>query len=165
MFNNKFSLTSIQHEATWFSANHCLLSGGRGLQLKSERIIYIIYAGVVLEARILAFAFEGVLFMLYPLVGHLTDVYLTRYCSLKWSLGILLITTSSLLIYFITDIALSGIGKIGIFHHSQVDIPFYCIYSILLFIGLALFEANAIQFGLDQLLEAPTPKLITFIHW
>ena len=27
------------------------------------------------------------------------------------------------------------------------------------------FQANAIQFGLDQLLEAPTPKLITFIHW
>ena len=30
---------------------------------------------------------------------------------------------------------------------------------------LACFEANAIQFGLDQLLEAPTPKLISFIHW
>ena len=125
----------------------------------------IIGAGLVLEARILAFAFEGVLFMLYPLVGHLTDVYLTRYRSLKWSFGILLITTSSLLIYFISDIALSGIGKIGIIYHSQVDVPFYCIVSILLFIGLALFLANAIQFGLDQLLEAPTPKLIAFIHW
>ena len=32
-------------------------------------------------------------------------------------------------------------------------------------IGTGLFEANAIQFGLDQLLEAPTPKLIAFIHW
>ena len=31
--------------------------------------------------------------------------------------------------------------------------------------GLALFQANAIQFGLDQLLEAPTLKLIAFIHW
>ena len=28
-----------------------------------------------------------------------------------------------------------------------------------------MFEANAIQLGLDQLLEAPTPKLIAFIHW
>ena len=124
-----------------------------------------ICAGVVLEARILAFAFEGVLFMLYPLVGHLTDVYLTRYRSLKWSLGILLITTSSLLIYCITDIAVSGIWKTGIIYHLQVDVPVYCIVSILLFIGLALFLANAIQFGLDQLLEAPTPKLIAFIHW
>ena len=32
-------------------------------------------------------------------------------------------------------------------------------------IGTGLFEANAIQFGLDQLLEATTPKLIAFIHW
>ena len=30
---------------------------------------------------------------------------------------------------------------------------------------MGLFEANALQFGLDQLLEAPTPKLIAFIHW
>ena len=32
-------------------------------------------------------------------------------------------------------------------------------------VGLALFQANVIQFGLDQLLEAATPKLIAFIHW
>ena len=32
-------------------------------------------------------------------------------------------------------------------------------------VGLGLFQANAVQFGLDQLLEAPTPKLIAFIHW
>ena len=30
---------------------------------------------------------------------------------------------------------------------------------------MGLFEANALQFGLDQLLEAPTLKLISFIHW
>ena len=35
----------------------------------------------------------------------------------------------------------------------------------LIITGVGLFEANAIQFGLDQLLEAPTPKLIAFIHW
>ena len=32
-------------------------------------------------------------------------------------------------------------------------------------VGLGFFQANAIQFGLDQLLEAPTSKLIAFIHW
>ena len=40
-----------------------------------------------------------------------------------------------------------------------------CLFAIGGTIGIGLFEANAIQFGLDQLLEAPTPKLITFIHW
>ena len=32
-------------------------------------------------------------------------------------------------------------------------------------IGAGLYESNIIQFGLDQLLEAPTRKLIVFIHW
>ena len=36
---------------------------------------------------------------------------------------------------------------------------------VVIITGVGLFEANAIQFGLDQLLEAPTPKLIAFIHW
>ena len=45
---------------------------------------------------------------------------------------------------------------------NTVDvIIFLLVYTV----GLALFQANAIQFGLDQLLEAPTPKLIAFIHW
>ena len=42
---------------------------------------------------------------------------------------------------------------------------FIYILTILYIIGLGLFQANSIQFGLDQLLEAPTPKLIAFIHW
>ena len=39
------------------------------------------------------------------------------------------------------------------------------LFGVAITVGIGLFEANAIQFGLDQLLEAPTPKLITFIHW
>ena len=31
--------------------------------------------------------------------------------------------------------------------------------------GLGLFEANAIQFGMDQILEANSDQLGTFIHW
>ena len=31
--------------------------------------------------------------------------------------------------------------------------------------GLGLFEANVIQFGMDQLLEASSDQLGTFIHW
>ena len=49
-------------------------------------------------------------------------------------------------------------------HHKQkiaILVPLFTFYVI----GLGLFQANAIQFGLDQLLEAPTPNLIAFIHW
>ena len=37
--------------------------------------------------------------------------------------------------------------------------------EIITIVRLGLFEANATQFGLDQLLEVPTQKLISFIHW
>ena len=32
-------------------------------------------------------------------------------------------------------------------------------------VGTGMSEANIIQFGLDQLLESPTHRLIAFIHW
>ena len=36
---------------------------------------------------------------------------------------------------------------------------------LLQIIGLGMFEANAIQFGMDQMLEASSYQLSTFIHW
>ena len=108
----------------------------------------------------------GILFLFYPLVGHLTDVYLTRYRSLKWSFGFLILAAFMGAIYMGFLIPISSIEKFHIFEPSHAY--FYVIAVILLLayiVGLGLFQANAIQFGLDQLLEAPTPKLISFIHW
>ena len=48
---------------------------------------------------------------------------------------------------------------------SSINVILALLQIILITTGVGLFEANALQFGLDQLLEAPTPKLIAFIHW
>ena len=109
-------------------------------------------------------AFQGVLFLLYPLVGHLTDVYLTRYRSLILSYGTLIFTACAAVVCGGIDLAASSIWKITIFHNEKTVIVWIIIF-IVYSVGLGLFQANAIQFGLDQLLEAPTPKLIAFIHW
>ena len=114
--------------------------------------------------RLPSIAILGLLFLLYPLVGHLTDVYLTRYRSLQWSFGIL-ISLACL------NIVINGIGiaelNLEQFKNWQRGISvFYNIILCAVYVtGMGLFQANAIQFGLDQLLEAPTPKLIAFIHW
>ena len=124
---------------------------------------YLLFS-ISINDRNLFLAFQGVLFLLYPLVGHLTDVYLTRYRSLILSYGILIFTACAAVVYIGIDLAGSSIWKISIFHHWKtviVWIIMFLVYSV----GLGLFQANAIQFGLDQLLEAPTPKLIAFIHW
>ena len=99
-------------------------------------------------------------------MGHLTDVYLTRYRSLKWSFSFLILAICMGAIYMGSVIAVSIISMIYVF---QSRLAYMYVVTIILFlvyiVGLALFQANAIQFGLDQLLEAPTPKLIAFIHW
>ena len=114
-----------------------------------------------LPSRILFMAGLGLMFLLYPLIGHLTDVYLTRYRSLKWSFGFLILAFCLIIVFKGIVFAASNIWK---FRHDRTDIGLIMILIVYI-VGLALFQANAIQFGLDQLLEAPTPKLITFIHW
>ena len=123
---------------------------------------YLLFSRPVND-RNLFLAFQGVLFLLYPLVGHLTDVYLTRYHSLILSYGILIFTTCAVVVYSGIDLAASSIWKIGIFHHGKTAVLWFIMFLVYS-VGLGLFQANAIQFGLDQLLEAPTPKLIAFIH-
>ena len=117
-----------------------------------------------ISARIPSLVGQGVLLLVYPLLGHLADVYLTRYRVLKSSLITLTIISFAAFVYFGIDTAAIIAGKIEIFHHMQTGI-FIAIGFATYIIGLGLFEANIIQFGLDQLLEAPTSKLIAFIHW
>ena len=124
---------------------------------------YLLF-GSALHGRLPSIAIMGLLFLLYPLVGHLTDVYLTRYRSLKWSFGILISLTC-------LSIVIKGIGIAGLNYgpfknlYNGIRGLFTIILCVVYATGLGLFQANAIQFGLDQLLEAPTPKLIAFIHF
>ena len=116
-----------------------------------------------LSVRILFLTVIGLLFLVYPYVGHITDVYLTRYRSLKCSFILLILAFCTALVYLGFIIATSNVLNFSV-HQSPSLIPF-CIIFVVYIVGLGLFQANAIQFGLDQLLEAPTPKLIAFIHW
>ena len=119
---------------------------------------------ITLSARISWTIGQGLLLLVYPLLGHLADVYLTRYRALKASLIILTITSLAATAYEGIDSAMSIFGNNTILHHTPTGV-FAGAGLTFYMIGLGLFEANIIQFGLDQLLEAPTPKLIAFIHW
>ena len=124
-----------------------------------------LYLTVYTTITVLIQVAQGTLFLIYPLVGHLTDVYLTRYRSLKWSFGLLMFTTLASVVYYsIIDFTVSNLFKLLIFHHHQTAV-ISAVILVVYIIGLGFFKANAIQFGLDQLLEAPTPKLISFIQW
>ena len=124
------------------------------------------YGQFVILEQFLELAFQGLMFLVYPLLGHIADVCLNRYRTIKWSFAPVICGKSvvliSLLIFTVTMIST---GR----DLSQLPYSFLSIIpsfgTLLSIIGAGLYESNIIQFGLDQLLEAPTPKSIAFIHW
>ena len=122
--------------------------------------------GYLVSAQLGIIRVQGLTYLCYPLLGHLADVYLTRYRALKSGLAFL----NSSLLYFTVCIFADTIVKNVSKYHHHYDLQRKFVWSstpgfCFIIIGTGLFEANAIQFGLDQLLEAPTTKLIAFIHW
>ena len=116
----------------------------------------------------------GVLFLSYPLLGYIADVCLNRYRTLKCSFIFLIVGTSItvLLLLIATLCSLTeALENRALFSADSKSITNTSLSILaiplitMITTGIGLFEANAIQFGLDQLLEAPTPKLIAFIHW
>ena len=107
---------------------------------------YLFFASVDLKYTIWFLAIPGLLFLLYPLVGHLTDVYLTRYRSLKWSFCFLILAVSMGAFYAGFLIPVSIIEKFQIFRHSRSRM-LVCRGSFFYFISLrlGLFQANDIQ--------------------
>ena len=108
----------------------------------------------------------GLLYLSYPLLGYIADVCLTRYRTLKCSFIFLIVGCTITLILILIAISLSLtelIQENPVFNTITKYITGFIVIALVT-TGVGLFEANAIQFGLDQLLEAPTPKLIAFIH-
>ena len=121
--------------------------------------------------KITIFVILGLLFLSYPLLGYIADVCLTRYRTLKCSFIFLIVECTiglllSLVLIF-TSLTKIFVGKISLFSEGNIYIKVILALPQIALIttGVGLFEANALQFGLDQLQEAPTPKLIAFIHW
>ena len=92
-----------------------------------------------------------------PLAGWLADIRFGRYKVMRWSMWIMWLaammnTLSSVVAQFVTG------------YH----ILFRCVSQIIIFIlaiGFGGYQANAIQFGLDQLQGASTTEITAFITW
>ena len=105
-------------------------------------------------------AFHGLTLLVYPVLGWLADVYLTRYTALKFAPVLSAVGAVT------TAVGLSILVELWTYQDSLV-FPTGLSYTgiILMIVGSGLFEANALQFGLDQLLDAPSDHLSAFIHW
>ena len=104
---------------------------------------------------------QGLTFLMYPIFGMIADVCITQYRMIK--LAFYSVFVSSLLMF---TAAVIYISKPEVF--NQKPSTGVLLLATILFSGISgfgMYEANAIQFGMDQMLEASSRKLSSFIHW
>ena len=119
----------------------------------------ILLLGVSLPFVIL-YSFVVIVFIFYPVNGFIADVYCGRFRMIAISLSVILISLITFLSFFMIFFYVSVPNNVK---------PFlFVIVGLVLFItvlGIGGFSANIIQFGLDQLIDAPSRYQAYFVHW
>ena len=116
-------------------------------KMKPFRIIQVIAAGLATIAIMQI--------LLFPFGGLLADIWYGRYriihfSFIKITLGFIFLSIAGILSYL---------------HAKEAHIIFLSLCILLLSLGFAGFQSNAVQFGLDQLQDAPSQELSLFLHW
>lgn len=101
----------------------------------------------------------GMVLLLYPVLGWMADVHLMRYRAVGASMYL---TLTGMIMALGLSIAII-VNRI---------IPLYVVFWIpagiaigTALLGNGLFQTSAIQFGIDQMVEAPSEQLSSFIYW
>ena len=118
--------------------------------------------GVVVNSLIGGYGLIGLTFMLYPIGGLIADLRYGRYKVIKLSL----------INNWVGAIIASVLGvlfSVEVYSHAlslKVANSVAAILLVALFgLGIGGFQSNAVQFGLDQLLDASSEELSLFLHW
>ena len=95
----------------------------------------------------------GIMYLLYPLCGWIADVYLSNFKAIKFSFFAALF--SSVMIY------LTSLYSLFYPHNHASFVVLFIIAALFGMIGLGLYEANAIQFALNQMVVNSSVHLFT----
>ena len=92
-----------------------------------------------------------------PIAGWIADMYCGRYRVIHWSMWIMwtagvLTTTSSIIASYMDS-------------YASINETVMQILLAMIAIGFGGYQANAIQFGIDQLHDASTNEIKSFISW
>lgn len=99
----------------------------------------------------------GLSAIVYPLAGWLADVYLGRYRVLKFSMVVMWVAG---VLYTVAVILRSELGL------ERESTDYYMFSTVVLgMLGLAAFQSNAVQFGVDQLVDASSTTISSYISW
>ena len=95
--------------------------------------------------------------LLYPIGGWLADSFLGRHKTIRYSTWIMWLAIITITVYEI----LKEVSVIKV--SNEVNIGIFALLYIFLCIGLGGFQANIIQLGIDQLTEASSTEITSFI--
>ena len=110
--------------------------------------------------KLFIFAIQGLVFISYPLIGLLADIKLTRYQMICLSCWISFVSYAILSILSV----LVSTDTIIVYRNNTLIAGAILILALAI-VGKGMFESTAIQFGTDQMIEASSNQLSTFIHW
>jgi peptide/histidine transporter 3/4 len=188
-------LSKIEHRqqgsSTCFCNHFCLPSKAAILIILWTAAVGAVYNFVLLMTVVIMIAISPVLYdpdmtlndyipyailavasMLYPLSGFIADVYCGRLrvavISLCFILGFVLLICFVEIIGFALAYRNNSESVRLVLHHEAKGFLFLIlvIFSLVTFIiGLAGYQANMIQLGLDQFFEAPSQYLSLFIMY
>ena len=118
---------------------------------------------ILLYTELCLFIVLAIAMTCYPLGGLLADVYFGRYKIIGASL--ITMTVSMFVVFVVLFTTL----QIGVWEKSHILVKIVLFVGgggafLILAIGLAGFTSNIVQFGLDQIQDAPSNKLGVFVH-
>jgi peptide/histidine transporter 3/4 len=123
------------------------------------------YANIAyIQPRYLLFCVQGVVYILYPVIGIIADIKLTRYRMICLSFWITFVVHILLIITGIVYFPSNRPGDKGNIL-SFIAVTLVVVISTLIICAKGMFESTAIQFGIDQMIGASSSQISTFIHW
>ena len=106
---------------------------------------------------VIAYLTVALVLVFYPVNGFLADICYGR--------RNVILTSLCLMSSFAISLLIVALPFSYYKYHPAVFIVFSSLVAVIAVIGVAGYGANFIQFGLDQLLEAPSRDQALFVHW
>lgn len=95
--------------------------------------------------------------LLYPIGGWLADTHFGRYKVIHYSMWIIWIG--------IVLATFSNVMSNEFSAYSEINVWIFRALRVIMAIGLGGFQSNIVQFGVDQLTDASTIEITSFIMW
>ena len=131
-------------------------------------LVYFIGGKYINQSAAICLSYLGICMVIFvfPVSGFIADVKCGRYRVLRCSMYLFIISLI-FMFGFIATVLVDPYSTFSPWSHIKISLffVFIAIFGALFGIGWIIYCSNIIQFGLDQLKDAPSEYLSLFVHW